>query len=50
MQHPQDIFGTTHLVEPVMYQRDSVGEKVISHDRLDVSTLTEGMEGVGIGI
>lgn len=50
MQHLQDIFGTAHLVEPVMYQRGSAGEKVISHNRLDVSTLTEGVEGMEIGI
>ena len=48
MQHLQDIFGTSHLVEPVMYQRGSAGKRVVSHAKLDVGAAS-GMEGTGFG-
>lgn len=49
MQHLQDIFGTTHLVEPVMYQCGSAGKRTVSHAGLRAAALSDGMKGVGSG-
>ena len=48
MQHLEDVFRATHLIEPIVYQCGSAGEKVISHVGLDVGA-AGGMEGTGFG-
>lgn len=49
MQHLQDIFGTAHLVEPVMHERGAVGKRVVSHAGLRAGVPPDGMKEVGIG-
>ncbi len=50
MQHLQDIFGTAHLVEPVMYECGSAGSRESSHAGLRTGALSDGMKDVGIRI
>ena len=50
VQHLEDIFGTAHLIEPIVYQCGSVGRGVVSHAGLDSGIPPNGMKKVGFGL